>query len=108
MAVDTDVLTFELYIMKELKHPNIIEFQKAYIAKKWLLIVTENLENGTLLELLQYSDYSPFEEKEALFIIWNILQALAYLHSQNLIIWNINPSNISIGTSGEIKLGILV
>jgi calcium/calmodulin-dependent protein kinase I len=82
----------ELNILRSVKHPNIVGFYGVYETQKEVNIIFENLSGGDLLQKLKLR--GAYSESQALRIFEQILQALKYLHSQNIIHRDIKPENI--------------
>jgi serine/threonine-protein kinase len=75
-------------------HPNIISLQ-SYLYKKdkkELYVLYELMDVGDLKEYVLSK--GPLEEKEALKILWNITNGLAFLHSRGYIHSDIKPENV--------------
>ncbi|SBS87939.1 CDK-related protein kinase 6, putative [Plasmodium malariae] len=75
----------------------------------------ENLENSCLylvfeycnIDLLNFTKKYNLNFKEIKYIIFELLLAICYLHSNNYLHRDIKPENIFINSNGEIKLGDL-
>eukprot|EP00792_Barthelona_sp_PAP020_P004630 TRINITY_DN2249_c0_g1_i1.p1 TRINITY_DN2249_c0_g1~~TRINITY_DN2249_c0_g1_i1.p1 ORF type:complete len:362 (-),score=76.50 TRINITY_DN2249_c0_g1_i1:164-1249(-) len=84
----------EIRILKHFKHEYIVNLQEAFKHKNKLYLVMDYCENN-LLDLLDYSphglDFSKIQS-----ILWELLQALKYLHENNITHRDIKPENILI------------
>lgn len=92
----------ELKVLKILKHENIVEFKEAFKRKNNLYLVFEYVEK-TLLELLQEhgKGLDPNLIKK---IIFQLCEAIRYLHSLNIIHRDIKPENLLIDKDNKLKL----
>ncbi|SCU91093.1 LADA_0F08064g1_1 [Lachancea dasiensis] len=90
----------EAKILLKLSHPNIIKVHKTYAGVKDNLYIFQDLiAGGDLFSYLAKSDcLSPVSETEALVIIYQILQALRYLHSQGIVHRDLKLDNILLCT----------
>ena len=92
----------ERYVLEKLNHPFIVKLLFAFQDEKKLYFVTEFMQGGELFfHILKNSKY---KEKDVQFYMSEILLALEYMHSQNLIYRDLKPENILIGKDGHIKL----
>ena len=78
----------EVSSWRSLQHENIVKFKGANIFPKPYIEI-EYIENGSIEDQLL-----PFPTKEALLIIMQVLDALEYSHSKNILHLDIKPSNI--------------
>lgn len=92
----------ECKIMKQLKHPFIVMLYYAFQTTKYLYLVLELCPNGDLLGLLESSKY--LEENIARFYLAEIILALEYLHTLDIIYRDLKPANVLIDSAGHAKL----
>ena len=92
----------ELKVLKILKHENIVEFKEAFKRKNNLYLVFEYVEK-TLLELLQESAKG-LDSNLIKKIIFQLCEAIKYLHSLNIIHRDIKPENLLIDKDNKLKL----
>ena len=92
----------ELEMLKKIKHENIVEYKESFIHKKNLYLVFEYVEKN-LLELLQETPngISPPKIK---YLIYQLIKAIKYLHSKNIIHRDIKPENLLINPDLKLKL----
>ena len=92
----------ELEMLKKIKHENIVEYKESFIHKKNLYLVFEYVEKN-LLELLQETPngISPPKKK---YLIYQLIKAIKYLHSKNIIHRDIKPENLLINPDLKLKL----
>ena len=87
----------EISIIKKYKHPNIIRFVETKKTKSHFYIVTEYINGGNLYEnLKKYNSayQTPFTEEIVKYLIRQILSAVDYLHSNNIIHYDLKLKNI--------------
>ena len=90
-------LSNEVLIMKELNHPNIIKFKEFIRTNNYYYVVMEYCNGGSLLDLLiKYKKKyrKPFSIKIIQYFMRQIVEGIAYIHSQNIIHRDIKLANI--------------
>ncbi|KAJ0399124.1 hypothetical protein P43SY_007530 [Pythium insidiosum] len=104
LCVKKKSLRDEITVLLRVKHANIISLEEVYESDKELLLVMERVTGGELFErIVQLGVYS---ERQAAETVANVLQALHYLHSLNILHRDIKPENILLAShnSVEVKL----
>ena len=81
----------EVEIIKDLDHPNIVKVYESFENQKYLYIVTEYLKGGELLNELLWRDM--FTENDWALIIKQVLEAVNYLHVNNIAHKDLKPEN---------------
>ena len=92
----------EIEIHSKLNHPNIIRLYKTSENDEEIYILLENAEHGSLFNLIQKQNGFPESKAYEYFI--QIVNAVYFLHQNNIIHRDIKPENILIGESNELKL----
>mmetsp|Transcript_35802 Transcript_35802/g.47267 ORF Transcript_35802/g.47267 Transcript_35802/m.47267 type:complete len:374 (+) Transcript_35802:60-1181(+) len=95
-------LVQEINTLYQVECPSLIGFYGAYQKKGNIYVILENMDRGSLNDLVY--DYEGMPEKVLAAITYQILWGLAYLHYENRLHRDIKPSNILVNSSGEIKL----
>jgi serine/threonine protein kinase len=85
----------------KLQHPHIVTVFEADLAGDVLYIASEYVSGQTLLERCKTEWPSP---RQSVQWMWEVAEALAYAHSQNIIHRDIKPSNILIDPAGRARL----
>jgi len=100
--------------LKNLKHPNIIEFRKAFLQKysesaQFVCLVVEYCSAGDLQMLIDshYENGTRLREETILMFMVEICEGLSYLHEMNIIHRDLKPKNILITERGHMKIGDL-
>ena len=89
-----EVLKREIEILREVKHPNIIELVDVFEDAKYLHLVTELCTGGELFDRIIAKSSSPeghYSEHDAASIIKSILEAISYCHSLGIVHRDLKP-----------------
>jgi serine/threonine protein kinase len=89
-------------VLLRFQHPNIINFYYSIVAPVNLYLVMEYVPGGDLFSLLK--SLGSVQEGHTRVYIFEIAQALAYLHSQGIIHRDLKPDNVLISQTGALKL----
>lgn len=92
----------EIRMLKQLKHPNLVNLIEVFKRKKRLHLVFEFVDHTVLNEL----DRNPKGVPEPMTknIIWQTLHAVSFCHQHNCIHRDVKPENILITKQGKVKL----
>ncbi|GAA6025978.1 hypothetical protein JCM8202_002188 [Rhodotorula sphaerocarpa] len=99
---DLPEIMSEIDLLKNLHHPNIVQYRGYHQTTSSLYIVFEYCENGSLAALVRKFGRIP-ESLVGLYVL-QVLQGLQYLHEQGVIHRDIKGSNILATKEGSIKL----
>ncbi|GAM28242.1 hypothetical protein SAMD00019534_114180 [Acytostelium subglobosum LB1] len=92
----------EVEILQKLNHNNIVKVLGCVETQSQLNFILEYVENGSLRDVLE--KFGPLSEELATLYLYQLLQGLAYLHSNRIIHRDIKCSNVLITKEGIIKL----
>ncbi|XP_037301666.1 cyclin-dependent kinase-like 1 isoform X2 [Manduca sexta] len=92
----------EIRMLKNLKHPNLVNLIEVFRRKRKLHLVFEYCDHTVLHELEKYPAGCP--ELLSKQIIWQTLQGVAYCHRHNCIHRDVKPENILLTGDGVVKL----
>lgn len=84
----------EYSVGQRLLHPHIIRYIDSGITENGPFLISEWIKGYTLAEVMRFPSGSKCREKLA--ILKQLLEALLYIHSQNIIHGDLKPSNIMI------------
>ena len=100
-----EVLKREIQILKEVKHPNIIELIDVFEDSKYLHLVTELCTGGELFDRIIAKTQSAeghFSERDAAHLVRDILDAIAYCHDvKGIVHRDLKPENFLFLTEAE-------
>lgn len=91
-GVNTSSVLDEITILKKLDHPNIMKVYECFVDDKNFYIVSEFCDQGDLYGKIQ--KVGKMSEIVVGFIMGQVFQAVAYLHSQNILHGDIKMENI--------------
>jgi len=95
-------LNWEIGLLRQLSHPNIVQYYGSNLADDALSIYLEYVSEGSIHKLLR--EYGPFKESTIRYFTAQILSGLAYLHEGRTVHRDIKGANILVGRYGEVKL----
>lgn len=92
----------EIFILKNLHHPNIISFEKTFEDSENIYLLTEFCPNGTMADLL--TKRKELTEFEIQIYIIQIINILKYLRNNNIIHRDLKLSHFVFSKNMELKL----
>src|SRR5258708_21954229 len=81
----------EARFLEKLRHPSILSIIDAGLSNNFAYLVVEYAPNGSLRDRIRAAAPKPLSSEEAIKILLQISQALAYAHQQNIILRDIKP-----------------
>ena len=102
---DEKIFLKEIEILTKLEHPNIIRIIEYYTDDINYYIIMEYIEGGELYDVI--TKFQTLTESKAVYIMKQILCAINYLHSFNIVHRDIKPENMLVeSTSKDDKINI--
>jgi len=95
-------LKTETSLLQVIKHPNVVQLKDICDTKDTLFIVMELMEGGELYE--EIVKRKSFTEKDASYLMKQLLEALAYLHSKGIVHRDLKLENLLITKPGSLNI----
>ena len=95
----------EVTLLSSLKHPNIVAYKGSFTYHDNLYIAMEYVDGGDLNDKILNQAKNPMSVKEILGIFAQIVLALQYIHSKNVLHRDLTPQNVFLTKSNIVKLG---
>ena len=92
----------EVYILKKIRHPNVIRLLEVFESSRHFLIVMEFADNGDLLDYVNKHKY--LSEIEAKPIFRQIVHGLGHLHSKSILHHDLKLDNILLTKGNNVKI----
>jgi len=93
----------EIKIHHSINHEHIVKFERFFEDKTNVYILLEICPNNTLMELVKRR--KRLTETETQVYMWQLIKAVTYMHSQNIIHRDLKLGNLFLDASLEIKVG---
>jgi len=89
----------EISLLKGLRHPNVVELKEIIYSQDQLYLVFEYLEFD-LKKYMKTQGNQPLPKEQAQSFLYQILQALIYLHQHRIFHRDLKPQNLLVDTAG--------
>ena len=98
-GINDDNLSEEIYILKNLDHPNIMKIYEFYVDKKNFYIFSEFFDQGDLLTKIE--KLGAMNQIVVKFIMDQIFNAVSYLHSKGVLHGDLKLENVMLYTTAK-------
>ena len=92
----------EINLMKNLRHSSVVKILDTFETEKYIFIIMENIAGGDLLSFVKKR--TKLNEKMSKYIFKQLLEAIKYIHSKNIVHRDIKLDNVLIDLNNNIKL----
>jgi len=98
---DLVLLAREIDIMKKVSHPNVLKLREVYETEETIALVMELVTGGELFyKIVEKGNYS---SRDAANIVRQIVEGVAYLHSEGICHRDLKPENLLCANEKELK-----
>ena len=98
-------LKYEIDILKNLDHPNILRLYETFEDSNSIYLVTELCEGGELFDEIMARNR--FEEKDAAPIMKQLLSAINYCHKKNVCHRDLKPENVLLDSKDKQTIKVI-
>eukprot|EP00058_Branchiostoma_floridae_P018931 XP_002604420.1 hypothetical protein BRAFLDRAFT_220446 [Branchiostoma floridae] len=95
------LLLFQVSIMRDYHHNNIVEMYDSFLVEDELWVIMEFLEGGSLTDIVTHTKMN---EEQIATVCKAVLEALVFLHSWGIIHRDIKSDSILLAHDGKVKL----
>jgi len=96
-----ELIINEILVMRESKHPNIVNYIDSYLHNGDLWVVMDYMEGGPLTDIVTNNIMT---ERQIAAVCKETLLGLQHLHSRHVIHRDIKSDNVLLGSKGDIKI----
>lgn len=90
--IEREMLRYEISIVLEVDHPNILKFWRITESGNYACFVSELIAGGELYTYI--AEKQKLREDEAALVVYYLLEAVRYLHSRGIVHRDLKPENV--------------
>eukprot|EP00111_Clytia_hemisphaerica_P023380 TCONS_00068841-protein len=103
-SMDKEQFLDEAAIMKKLRHDKLIKLYAVVTIREPILIITELMKNGSLLDYFRHGEGKHLQFHELVDICAQVAQGMSFLESKNFIHRDLAARNILVGENNIVKI----
>lgn len=92
----------EVVVLEQLQHPNLVALHETFLDRADPFLVMEYVEGRSLED--HFRRDGAFAVEDALSVSKQMLEALTYLHEQNVVHGDLKPGNVLVSDEGTVKI----
>ncbi|CAH0486847.1 unnamed protein product [Peronospora farinosa] len=96
---DDAAIQFEVAILHQMQHPNIMTLEEFFVEPDYYYLVTEFVGGGELFDRIVAKTF--YTEKEARDLVKILIQAIQYCHDQNIVHRDLKPENLLLMSAND-------
>nr|XP_020820005.1 LOW QUALITY PROTEIN: serine/threonine-protein kinase DCLK3 [Phascolarctos cinereus] len=94
-----DIVDSEIFIIRSLSHPNIVELHEVYETATEIYLILEYVRGGDLFDAIV--ENVKFSEHEAACMITDLCEALVHMHDQKIVHRDLKPENLLVQRNAD-------
>ena len=99
---DIERITREIYILKLIRHPNVVQLFEVIDLQDKLYLIMEYVSGGELYSYIK--SHTRLEEREAARLYQQLIAGIEYIHSLGIMHRDLKPENLLLDAQKSIKI----